>query len=277
MMRLPMFVATMVGLAVTALAPACTYAFEQKPWYGYAFELESRPIVYYSSYTKIDTAIGSVRRPSNDIFATVALGAAVFQRWHVEAEIHLVHTSAHDISVGHTAVAARYLWFDDVIGDPLSLTTGVAVIVPVGEPDLSLRYHGNVGTEGHIAIGKELSCGMMWAWRWWMLAGLGIADEGDPWARGRIALEKNNYDCWHVELFAEAFAGLGNQNLRLTTPFQGYNKIAHRSVDMGAAYTCYLEWLCVDVTASYQYRIYSENAPEAVHTAMLAFRIPISL
>lgn len=272
---MPRFVVAVAFIAAVA-SSGIAHALEQRPWYGNAFEFEFRPSLTYSRYSKVDTASGTVDSASDDVFATAALGAVVFQRWHLEGEVRFAHTAASDLAVAHLAAAVRYLWLDDVIGDCASLTTGVTVLVPYGRPDLSLQYHGNAGVEGHVAVGSEVACGPSWSWRWWALGAVGIADEGDPWVRGRVALEKNFCDCSQFEVFAVALAGLGDDDLDLTVPFVGYNALAHHSADVGIAYTwC---WDCGgDVSASYHYRVYAQNAPEGVHAATLSLSIPFGL
>ena len=70
---------------------------------------------------------------------------------------NLPATSKETFNFRSAAWQARYLWLDDIVGDPISFATGASVRVTstTSLKDVSCPYHGNVDFEVNFALGKE--------------------------------------------------------------------------------------------------------------------------
>lgn len=253
-------------------------ATEYQPWFGNTLEFEFRTAYSFQTYSRVDTAAGSCSVSADDHFLNLSLGITPLSAWNGELELLLAHTSSQGFELAHGRATARYLWFDDVVGDPMSMSTGLSLTVPSegSQEDLSTPYHGDVEAELHVTVGKEFCEGRYWEERIWALAAVGIANVGSPWVRLDLHFGKNYQDVNRWKLFLHSLWGLGDRCLVLSDKFQSYGSIDHRSVDVGVGYSRLIEY-CGRINIEYAYRLYARSYPEHVHVVTLEFLFPFSL
>jgi len=253
-------------------------ATERMPWYPRYLELQPRATWLYQDYQKVDTAKGSQHHSSHDNFLFLSISGA-YDRWAVELEISAAATHHRNFSLSDISLTGRYQWKDDIIGDAVSLTTGLTVshVFEIALHDISCFYHGGIQLEGHVAVGKEFClCQQFWISRAWGVLGLGIADHGSPWVRFDAAWEHNVWDCHRFRIFADSLWGLGRNNLSLKHHFHGYGPIHHQSIDLGFAYSHHFEAGAI-VDLGYSYRVHAHDCPERVNKIFISLLYPFGL
>ena len=252
---------------------------ELKPWFTPSFELQSRTTLQTQLYQSIDTRCGTVKRPAGNFFLDLELYTTLWPNWSVELEARTAATRHRTFGWDSLSFTGRYLWMDDVVGDPVSLTTGVTVykVFRPARRDLSVFHHGGIECELHTAVGKEVSCGEFWESRGWGVVGIGVGDLGAPWIRADANWEHNWCERHQLRLSLHSIWGLGQRSLRKRLDhFHGYGSIQHYSIDAGLRYS----WLLnhgIMLSAEYAFRIYAHNCPINVNFILFMLDYPLSL
>jgi len=271
-------------LLATSLFLACVggmlSATELAPWFGKTLEIEGRATTRVQCYNLLDTKSGSKKHPACDVFVDLSAATAVDLIVNVSAELEAVLAATRHRSFGFDSFlfTGRYLWLNDVIGDPISLVTG-ATISKVFRParhDIGVFHHGGIQCEFHVAAGKEFSCEQFWLSRGWGVLGLGIADQGSPWLRANLAWERNWWNRHELKIFMDSLWGLGNRSLNLKHHFPGYGPIHHQSIDTGVRYRIAFESGAA-LSFEYAYRLFANNCPEYVNLLMVRLFYPFGL
>jgi hypothetical protein len=258
--------------------PFALPAIELKPWFGPMFELQSRATLDLQLYNSIDAKFGSERLPAGNVFLDLELFTTLMQNWSLEVEAIAADTRHRSFGLDSISLTGRYLWMDDVVGDPLSLATGITLykVFKPARHDLSVFHHGGVEGELHVAAGKEFSCEQYWMSRGWIVTGLGIGDLGAAWCRADTHWEHNCWNVHHLRLSLHSVWGLGNRSLSHLSHFHGYGFIQHYSVDTGLRYTYILEHE-ISLSAEYAFRVYARNCPKNVNFILFSIHYPLSL
>lgn len=246
-------------------------AIEYNPWPAQMLEFELRPefcITTAKDHHKDDLNLNLSVMPT--------------QRWQTQLECGFFESSQRSPTYSHSSATVRYLWLDDVIGDPFSLITG-CTIRSVGNAalfDPLTFYHSQVEFEGHIAIGQETAPGETWDSRRWCAFLLGVPTEGRPWG-GFIAQSEWNFCDAHIlSCSLNAEANFGGKAYNPALPFQGYKDIAYQFVDLGAGYRYFFSDFGPDfgeLGFCYYYRVYAKNSPKNVQQFIFFIRYPFSL
>lgn len=259
------------------LFPAFAQSTELAPWYSRYLELQPQAEYRFQAYNTLNTKHGHKHRIARDNYLTLSLSGA-YDVYSVELETTFASTRHVSACLADARLTGRYQWLDDVLGDPVSLVTGVTAIqtLKIARHDLSNFYHGGIEGEFHLAVGRETSCQQFWISRLWGLFAIGVADLGSPWIRADVAWDHNGWDDHEFSLFARSLWGLGGENLNLEKRFKGYGPIAHQSIDLGIRYSFLLENGGF-VGIGYSYRVYANNCPRCVNQCYASLLYPFGL
>ncbi len=273
----------MLFIALTAWnLPHALMATELLPWFDPLFEFQPRLSYRHHHYHSLDTANGSVKRASEDHYLHLSMGFSPHPSYAFETELLLVNTRKQGFALDGLKMTGRYLFWDDVAGDPLSVSLGgtLGITSNSSVKDLSLMHHGQLEAEAHLAIGKELSYDQFWSTRAFAVVAYGVSEEGSPWMKWHANIEKNFRDKCSFRLFAKSHNGLGNKKLDLSEPFRGYGSIQHQSIDLGALCHIEMKWDGMRLgvlSVEYSYRTHARNCPENVHAFAVTFLSPFGL
>lgn len=258
------------------LAVTVTEAVDYKPWFGRVFEVNARGDVIMQAYNHVDAHHGSKKRNEFDTFFDLSASMALWETIAAELEV-IALQSRHRSGMDAIRFTGRYLWMNDVIGDPVSLTTGITLssIFPPVRKNIASFDHGGFAGEAHIAVGREVSCMQFWTSRVWGVFAVGLADVGSPWLRGNIGWEHNWWDRHRVELFADTIWGLGGDSLNLYD-FDGYGRVQYQAVDLGVRYG-YQTDCGLRLSIGYGYRVYGRNGPQRVNFALVRLDYPLPI
>lgn len=245
-------------------------ATEYGPWLGNFYEFELRPSLKYQGYTCLTSGSHHIKYPSNDVFLNLSLCNALADpnantAVGAEFEVTGARTRRQHDRIDQLKLTGRYLWQDDIAGDPYSLITGLSYTqaFKYSLKDVSSFHHGLYNTEFFISLGQENPDECLWGSRWWGMFAIGIAEQGSPWLRFRLNYDKRWFEKHELGLFLHSLWGLGSKRLHLND-FYGYGLIKHQSIDLGLRYTYIIE--CFGhASLEYSYRAYANNFPTYVH------------
>lgn len=249
---------------------------EKQPWFGevYAFHLLTG--YSYSHFSQIQGNSSSLP-PSNDHLVFADLEFSFSPVWSTDIDMEWADTPRQIFGFRSFGSQVRYLWMDDVIGDPFSLSTGVSmrIVSPTSLKDISCPYHGDIEVEGSGALGKEFDSLQFWRFRVWFYAALGIANKGSPWVKGSIALEGNQQDEHKWAIWLEGVHGYGKEGSLNLSSFRGYGRVRQKALDIGIRYG-YRMGVWGTLRAEYGKRVLAKRCPKNIHTFTLSYLLPFS-
>jgi hypothetical protein len=265
-------------IAFLILISSPLMATELSPWFGPLLEIEGRGTCLFQRYRFIDTKHGTAKHPANNVFVTLSSSICPKEYWSFEGEVVTSATRHHHFNMDSLWATGRYRWWNDIVGDPVTLVTGLTLskIYKVSRHDLSEFYHGGIQCEAHLSAGKEFSCLQFWTSRIWGVCGVGFADKGSPWIRGNLAWEHNWWDRHQIKIFANSLWGLGSKGLSLHKHFQGYGLIRHQSVDIGFLFRFETESRFA-FSLEYVFRAFANNGPKNVNSILIRGYYPFNL
>ncbi len=252
---------------IVFLLPAFGWSTQDLPWLGNFAELEWRNSMRYQTYHHLLHGKKALPYASDDQFIDSSLSTAIFE-YGIELELVCAHTRKQR-GIDQFKITGRYVWMDDIAGDPLSLTSGFSFIESF-EPSLhdpSSFHHGRGEGELFLSLGKEFNPGYNddeldilgeWHARGWGVLAIGTSPtRGVPWARFIVAYDKRIGLRHEFRLFSKGLYGFGDRNLHLDD-FHGYGLIRHRSVEVGFRYTYLIEFFG-SASIEYANRVYAYN------------------
>ena len=264
------------------LAASSLGATERLPWFGNDLEFELRSDLTLRWYDRIMTDSGKEEFCSFDTVQHISLAFVPQPEWSLEVEGNFASSKSRSWGIDSIAATGRYLWLDDVLGDPISLATGttLSIITEEGRKDLSIPHHGTVELETHIAIGKEIPCDEYWNWRFWQIFGLAQGNKGSPRWRSETGVGWNLEDQHRIDFKLRWLYGSGNNDLSysylMSSGFDGYQDVHHKSTDLCWTYYWTMGY-CGSIYVDYTYRLSSFNNPYDQHSVMMGYYYPFGL
>ncbi len=266
-----------LGLAFL-FAPFAGTSLEVQPWFGDCLEFHFLGSYAYSFFDKVQHGVPQLTSTFQSNVAYLGLDFSPTPEWSVDTDFQLADTTQENFNFRSVALQARYLWFDDIIGDPISLATGASVRFTNTDSlhDVSCPSHAHFDFEGNFALGKEWDVSDCWAWRLWGYGAIGQANLGSPWVRAIVAVETNYDDQHKLALLAEGSNGYGSRRTVLIDHFNGYAKIRQKSIDLGLRYG-YRVGVWGTLRFEYLRRVLAKSCPQEVNTFIFSYLLPFSL
>jgi hypothetical protein len=260
------------------LLPISLFALEIEPWFCNVWEFNLTSSYTYSRYRHVHNGHPQLKSASNDHVLAFDLSVPPSPNWEIDADIEFAETPRQSMGFRSSAFQARYLWLDDVMGDPVSLTTGASIrgVSSHSLRDVSCPYHSHANFELNTSIGREWDRGFDWRVRLYGFAALGMANQGSPWARAFTTFEGNLQGAHRFGIFAEGYFGFGHRTQVPVNHFNGYASIRHQSLDAGVHYTYVFE-IWGRLIFAYTRRLYAHSFPENVNFFTIQYMLPFSL
>jgi hypothetical protein len=257
--------------------PVFIGALPKEPWLGDVYESFFDASYTFDFYRRVADGVPGNRHSSNDNQFLFGLGFTPKETWDVYAEFELAQTTRQSFNWRSGALQARYQWLNDIVGDPVTLTTGLSVrgVNHKSIKDISCPYAAEFNLELNLAAGKEWSKEGYWVFRTYGFGALGIAQRGSPWLRFFYSFMTNQEDRHQFELFTRGEFGFGSKHFLPVNHFDGYATIYHQSVDIGADYR-YLFDIWGSLKFEYAYRVYAKAYPAGVNYFTIWYNLPFS-
>lgn len=265
-------------LTASTLFASQLMATQLDPWHGMTYDIDLRGTCLLQQFERLDTGCGTVKRPEFDAFYELSALMVAQEALTVEMELSASDTRHRLFGLNAFRLTGRYFFLNDVVGDPVSVAAGLTVskIFHAARRNIATFDHGGIACEGHVAVGKELSCEQFWTSRAWAVLGFGVADVGSPWLRANLAWEKNWWERHQLKVFTETLWGFAGNDLNLSHPFHGYGSINYQAVEVGLRYGFRFNNDAL-LSVGYAYRVYGRNCPKDVNLLKLEICSPFSL
>lgn len=264
-------------LAFFLFANTSLFAIEKQPWFGDCLEFHYLGEYIYSYFDKVQNGTPQLQSRFNSNVIYQGLDFSPTPEWSIDTDIQLADTTQQPFNFRSFALQGRYLWADDIVGDPVSFATGMSFRFTNSSSlhDVSCLYHGNLDVELNFALGKEIIASDFWAWRFWGYGAIGHANLGSPWVRGVLAIETNYDDQHKWAIFAEALNGYGRHTTVRINHFNGYAKIRQKSIDLAIRYG-YRVGVLGTLRFEYARRVLAKSCPQDQNSFMISLLIPFS-
>jgi hypothetical protein len=259
------------------LCPFWSDALEVQPWFGDVLEFHYLGSYIYSRFTSIQNGVPQIRSPFNSHVLYSGLDFSPTPEWSVDMDIQFAATSKEAFNFRTVAIQARYLWLDDIVGDPVSFSTGASIrpTVTSSLKDVSCPYHGNVDFELNFSFGKEFDISDRSRIRTWGYGAVGHANRGSPWVRGIIAFETNIEDMHKFAVYADGINGYGRHTRVNVDHFFGYARIRQKAIDLGIRYG-YRMGVWGTFRIGYERRLLAKSCPAKVNFFIVSYLLPFS-
>jgi hypothetical protein len=254
------------------------FGIELQPWFGDVYEFHFLGSYAYSWFHSVQ---GS-SPPYNQFFQShliyTGLDFSPSPVWSIDMDLQFADTTKVSFNFRTAAIQARYLWLDDIVGDPISLTTGASIRTTATSSlkDVSCPSHGNVDFEGNFSLGKEFDPSDCWRFRVWAFGAVGHANRGSPWVRATVALETNINDVHKWAFFVDGINGYGGHTHINVDHFFGYAKVREKAIDLRLRYGC-RTGVWGTVRLEYMRRVLAKCAPQRTNTLIVSYLLPFSL
>lgn len=265
---------------VLAAAFSCVslFSFEEKPWLGNQWEFYLDSSYSYSRFTKVAQAKRQLREPFNENLLVFDVGFSPMDGWDAAFEMELAATTKQSFGRRSLATMVRKRWLDDIVGDPLSVTTGLSVRMTSNNSlrDISCPSSARWDVEAHAALGKEWSKGADWCIRFYGLGALGQGNRGSPWTKAKavFSIHKPHSSSW--EFYSLGYWGFGGKNSVNIPRFHGWGPYTHSSIDVGVAYVyCFEIW--GNLRFDFFHRFYAHVYPKGLTGGAISYHLPFSL
>ncbi len=258
--------------------PCTLFGFFLQPYYSPLAEFQFRPAYSCCYYPSVSRGKNPASYRSHDQRLDLNFGVQFWPNWELQFASDFLESRKLNWGAERVGLQVRHLFLDDVVGDPISLSVGLqGFYVPTRSlRDVGVSYHAQGNFELGAAIGKEMGKTYHWFFRFWGFLGVGIANRGLPWIRPVITAEMKFEQNHALKAFVESYLGFGNRHHVNINDFNGYAKIAHRSIDLGLNYTHFFRiWGRLSLQGTY--RVYAHSFPKRAVSACLTYRLPFSL
>lgn len=257
--------------------PALLSSFQEAPWFDDLYQFHLGTNFAYSHYTKVEGAVKPLKSPSNDYLVGFDTGVSPFPSVDIQFEVQFAETPRQSLGWRSCAMQGRYLWMDDALGDPVSLTSGISVrgVSSHSVRDVSSPFHSYFNLELNSAVGKEWVFQNSEAMHTFGLLGLGTGNRGLPWLRtyGEFAYHWQGHA---LTVFTEGYFGFGQKETVNIDNFYGWGRYRHVSIDMGLKYT-YTFPIWGSLSVAYDRRLYAKTFPGNWNAVLLTYTLPFSL
>ena len=264
-------------LGALSISSYCA-ALEVQPWFGEVYEFHFIERYTYSRFNTVQGGVPQLTTPFNVNLIYSSLDFCPSSDWSIDGDLQIADTTAMPFNFRSGALQLRYLWYDDIIGNPVTLNTGASVRI-TNEPslhDVSCPSHANADFELNFALGREFDPSEYWRWRLWCFGALGQSNCGSPWVRAIAAIETNINEKHKWGVLAFGSNGYGRHPHVSTDHFNGYAKIRQKSIDLALRYG-YKIGVWGTLRVEYQRRVLAKACPQNVNTFIFSYLLPFSL
>jgi len=259
------------------LAPFAGFALEVQPWFGEVYEFHFFSSYAYRYFDRVQNGIPQLTSMFHSNVLSLGLDFSPSPEWSIDADLQFADTTEESPNFRSTALQARCLWKDDIVGDPITLATGMNVRFTntASLRDVSCPYHSHLDFEVNVSLGRELEASDTLRFRAWGFGAIGQGIRGSPWVRAIVAFEGNYDDLHKFAIYAEGMNGYGRHTHVYIDHFDGYGKIRQKSVDLGVRYGIRIG-VWGTLRAEYTRRVLAKSCPQVANTFIFSYLLPFS-
>ncbi|MCH1430553.1 MAG: hypothetical protein L7U87_07340 [Chlamydiales bacterium] len=252
-------------------------ALQTAPWFGNDKEFELRLGQRYQQAKKLPLKYKDNDDKREHFVSKVSLAISPISTWSSEIEVNLAEVKDRDsFSLSNTKLSARRLLYNDLVGDPASLTVGFSCCFPKMKnlTDAFDVPYSDVNGELHASIGREIAHRSSYSSRFYALLAYGVKSRGPSWGRLKLNYEKNFRDKHRLEVFTHACSSLGRgDRLASYSSDRQFAQGHFHFIDAGVVLHNVVDFVG-EWSLSFKRRIHAKYLPSQSYEVSLALMIP---
>ncbi len=255
------------------------HAMNYQPWFNPLLEFQSTSEYEYQYSKTLQSPLGNSEKACNENYVSTNLQVSPWPYWDAQFELDLAGTTSVTFNFAAFQALGRYQWLDDTVGDVMSLTTGVHLLVPRALllANDSFYYVGHVNVDFNVGVGKAFYCGQSdWRSRVWLYAGYGVASQGSPWFDTYLEWDQRICERWVYSLTSRFIYGTGSNNINPNLPFPGYASLNFQAINLFMTLSYSLP-ACGTFSLFGTYNVHARNSPLHFYGGGGVLQIPFSL
>ncbi|MBN4067296.1 hypothetical protein JYU14_04355 [Simkania negevensis] len=264
---------------IATIAPACTFAAHPiSPWYGRLWEAEATTSYSYASFDQIKSGRETIESKAENHLVDFDLATMAWPDLNIAASIQLANTKRNELGIVTLGFTGEYLWLDDVARDAISLSTGFSLFSHPSKAknDPHLFVLSNAQLQLHLSLGKEISRGEEWSWRFWQNTFATVANRGSPSLGIALGAQMRFWENHALAMEMIGWKGFGKRNFPAVNAFSGYASIDYCTLDAEAKYTYYMP-VWGRISLGYMRTIAVSNAPQSRKTFSCSYTLPFGI
>ena len=247
------------------------------PWLGNWLEFEGSLYQKHTESKKVDTTHGTKHEYLHSEKSVCSLEFMPLEDLSTELEFAAAKTQRKGYGFEALKAQVRYNLLNDLVGDPVTLTTGLATSIstPSRIRDLSSTEHAVFESDARVACGREFGYSDNGFYKAWAMGLMGVGSSGSGWVAGEVHVERELYDRHHFDLFLTFEKGLSSHKLHHIDDFHSYSRLGYEFEEVGFKYTL-KEIALGSLYLQYAKRLHARYCPRASWSVEVGFLIPFS-
>ncbi|SCA58469.1 hypothetical protein AB751O23_AC_00270 [Chlamydiales bacterium SCGC AB-751-O23] len=253
------------------------FATQSSPWFGRDKEIELRGVYLYQNSREIPLKSKKLNLKRERSLANFSLAVSPTANWSTELELALGKVKDQSsFTLSSTKLTARRQFYNDLIGDAVSLTGGFSTTFsnPKHMFNAFNIPYSDANAEVHLAFGKEKTLRDSYSRRYYGLIAYGVKNKGPSWVRLKLNLEKNFRDKLRLEIFTEGAIGIGKEHQLVEYHSdQDFARNNFKFLDLGLKFHYPVDFIG-EWNLTVLKRIHGKYVPSKSFAVNLAFFIP---
>lgn len=264
-------------LALLFVSTSSLQALQTKPWLGNWLEFEGSLYQTHTESHHVATRHATKEKELHSELTTASLEFMPLADLSTELELDLAKTQKKPYGFEAVKGGFRYSWLNDLAGDPVSLTTGLAISLSTASrvKDLSSKEHGVFETAVQVACGREFGYTEESYWHVWLATGAGLASSGSPWLGGEIHFKHVFQKEHSLDLFVQGEKCFSSHDLSHLSQFHSWSRVRYEYEEVGVKYAIKKEALG-SLFLQLTRRIHARFCPTQTWSVQLGIDIPFS-
>ena len=276
MKRFSVLVSSVAILLVSAM-PIKGYTEPLKPWLGNLFEFQLTGGYTFQHFSRIRTYPETIKRSTNMAYFDIDLGLVLLPTLNVGLNLGTQKAMGKNLYFDTAKVWGQYLIFDDIIGDPISMTLNLSLASTDTKVlgNLGKFHHGRFESVLSASIGREWAIGRIFTHRIWANIGIGGSTRSSLFGEEGLAWQINFIDRIRVGAFGTFNGGFGKKRLTTLSDFTGYRHTRYRAIDGGISLK-YRWGIWGDLKLQFIRRFWGRSCPENGYSFQVIYHLPFS-
>lgn len=226
------------GMFCAVFTTASLFGIHREPWILPPYEFEATVEYEYNYTPRVNNAVNPDRYSTYENELFLELSGSLSSRWYLQVDVLFDGSRQESFGFDSVAPCVIYQFLNDLAGDPLAFSGGTYFrYVPRSQlSDITTPYAGEYNFDFMFSVGKEFDRDKEPVGRFWGNFDVGIANQGAPYIIVDIVAEAFIYEKNILKLGTDGYFGFGSENVVNVNNFDGYGKLAHRSMNVKVGY-----------------------------------------
>jgi len=262
---------------VLSLFPSKGHSDLLKPWLGNLFEFQLTGSYTFQHFSRVRTYPDTVKLSTNANYFDIDLGLVLLPTLNVGVNLGTQKVMGKNLYFDTAKIFGQYLVFDDIVGDPISMTINLSLASTDTKAlaNLGKFHHGRFESVLSASVGREWAIGRIFTHRIWANVGFGGSTRSSLFSKESLSWQINFIDRIRIGAFGIFNGGFGKKRLTTLSDFTGYRHTRYRAIDAGLSLK--YRWdIWGDMKFQFTRRFWGRSCPENGYSFQVMYHLPFS-